>query len=92
MPEANQYTFKHREIVQLLIKEAGIHEGKWFLMVSFGFAPGNFGPDAEQLSPGTVVAVNQIGISKAVDGVPPEILVDAAEVNPPPKSKGREAR
>ena len=92
MPEANQYTIKHRELVELIIKQCDVHEGKWMLVVGFGFAPGNFGPSNDQMSPGTVVAVNQIGITRGEAGTPPELLVDAAEVNPLPKTKGREPK
>jgi hypothetical protein len=92
MPEADKYTVKHRELVGLIIKQCEIHEGKWYLTVGFGIAPGNFGPSNDQLSPGTIVAVNQIGIARADDTTPPEMSVDAAEVNPLPKPKGREQK
>ena len=29
MPEASQYMFTHKELVELMVKKAGIHEGKW---------------------------------------------------------------
>lgn len=90
MPEANQYTVTHRELVTLIIKQSGIHEGKWFLTLGFGFAPGNFGPSNDQMSPGTVVAVNQIGIARGDANVPAEMLVDAAVINPRTKTKERD--
>ena len=82
MAEANQYTVTHKELVELIIKQAGVHEGKWYLMASLGFAPGNYGPTPDQLCPGTVVAIQQLGISRAEEATPPEIQVDAAVVNP----------
>jgi hypothetical protein len=82
MAEANNYTVTHKELVELIIKHAGIHDGKWVLSATLGFAPGNFGPSPDQLSPGTVVAIQQIGIVRAEAATPQEIQVDAAAVNP----------
>ena len=44
MPEVNQLFFTHKEVLELLIKKAKIHEGRWMLSTNFGFAAGNFGP------------------------------------------------
>src|SRR6266851_3077571 len=85
MPEATQYTFNHKELITLMVKAMGIHEGRWMLMVSYGMGPGNFGPSADQLAPGMIVAVTGLGIQREESGAPasPEALViDAAEVNP----------
>jgi hypothetical protein len=90
MAEANQFTVTHKQLVELIIKDAGIHEGRWFLMVNFGLAPGSYGPTPEQAVPGIVVGIQQLGIqretgeSKAALG---GVVVDAAEVNPKPSSK-----
>lgn len=89
MAEPTQFALTHKELVELIIKSANIHEGRWMLSVTFGFAPGNFGPSQEQLSPGTVVAINQIGIQRELQDmpIPPGLVVDAAVVNPPPKAR-----
>jgi hypothetical protein len=86
MPEANQYLFSHKELLELMIKKAGVHEGKWIVMANFGFSPGNFGPAPDQMTPGTVVAILQMGIQRAGAETPTEMVVDAAQVNPAPKS------
>jgi hypothetical protein len=83
MPEANQYLFNHKELLEVLIKQAGVHEGKWVIMASFGFSPGNFGPSPDQMAPGAVVAVLQIGIQRATSETPDAMSLDAAVVNPP---------
>lgn len=80
MPESTQYTFTHAEIVELLIKKAGITEGRWQLTVSFGFAAGNAGPDDKNLSPSGFVAVQNIGIQKAADGQTNNLIVDASTI------------
>jgi hypothetical protein len=80
MPEINQYMATPRELTELLIKSAGIRDGRWFLVATFGFAPGNFGPSPAQLAPGTAVIIQGIGIQREVPGIPPEIVVDASKV------------
>ena len=82
MPEINQYLFTHKELAEIMIKQAGVHEGKWVIMTNFGFSPGNFGPTPDQMSPGAVVAVLQMGIQRAAPETPVEMTIDAAVVNP----------
>jgi hypothetical protein len=85
MPEVNQYMFTHKELLEMLIKQAGVHEGKWTILANFGFSAGNVGPSPEELSPGAVVAVLQMGIQRASPDTPEAMTVDAAVVNPPMK-------
>jgi hypothetical protein len=80
MPEANQYMSSPRELTELLIKSSGIREGRWFLVATFGFAPGNFGPTPAQLAPGAAVVVQGIGIQREGPGIPEEMLVDASKL------------
>jgi hypothetical protein len=87
MPEASQYMFKHKELVAMMIKEAGLHEGKWALAINFGFAAINAGPGPDQMNPTAVAGVQAIGLQKAADDSPPALVVDAAEVNPRPLLK-----
>jgi hypothetical protein len=82
MPEANQYMVTNKELLELLIKACGVHEGRWVLMAMFGFAPGNFGPGPEQMSPGAAVVVTQMGITRAQPDTPVQMTLDAAVVNP----------
>ena len=84
MPEVNQIFFQHKEIAELLLKKADIHEGKWMLSLNFGFAVGNFGPTPDQAVPGAVATVLAIGIIRAAQDTPDALQVDASIVNPPP--------
>lgn len=84
MPEASQYLFTNKELLELLIKEAGVREGRWVLMATFGIA---HGPSPDRMSPGTVVAINQMGIQLAGADTPEGMGMDAAEVNPPIKKR-----
>jgi hypothetical protein len=80
MAEATQYVFKHKELVTMLIKHQGLHEGIWQLQITFGFAATNAGPSKEELSPAAVVQVQSIGINKVTEET--GLTVDAAQVNP----------
>jgi hypothetical protein len=81
MPEVNQIFFTHKELLDLLIKKADIHEGKWMLAANFGFAAANLG-QPEQVVPGAAVALLAMGIQRAAPDSPPSMVADAAEVNP----------
>jgi len=89
MPEASQITFSNKELLELLIKKAGVHDGRWILMTNFGIAPGNYGLTPEQVAPGCAVIVNQMGIQKAQKDTPEAMSLDAAVVNPPDVSRRR---
>lgn len=80
MAEIDQYTFTHSEVVAALIKEQGIHEGIWNLVVEFGLAAVNMGPSEDQLFPTAIVPVQKIGIVRG-DKLS-KLSVDAATVNP----------
>src|SRR5215831_1613614 len=82
MPEASQYVFTHKELVEMMVKRADLHEGKWMMMVTFGFSVANGGPSPDQMIPIAVAGVQSIAIQKATADAPPSLVVDAAEVNP----------
>jgi hypothetical protein len=91
MPEVNQLFFQHKEVVELLIRRADLHDGKWVLSLNFGLSPGNFGITPEQAVPGVVVAVTGIGLIRGGSDTPEALQVDASVVNPaapkPPRKK-----
>lgn len=92
MPEVNQLFFSHREVLELLIKKAELHEGKWMLTTNFGFSAGNFGPTVEHLSPGAIVVVLQIGLQRAAADTPEISVLDAAVVNPEMRAQAARKR
>jgi hypothetical protein len=55
MAEPTQFMLTHKQLVELIVKDAGLHDGHWMLSINFGLAPGNFGPNEDTLSPGAVV-------------------------------------
>lgn len=84
MAEATMLMFELHEIVELLIKKQGIHEGLWGISIEFGLAAANIptGPDGTTLVPAALNFVQHIGIKKHEQ--PTNLTVDAAKVNPAP--------
>lgn len=81
---ASFYSFNHKEIVTLMLKEAGVNEGIWTLAVNFRLGAGAFGPTPEEVAPTGFVSIEGIGLQK-IDPVPaelPPLAFDAAKLNP----------
>jgi len=83
MPKPSQFNFTHKELLELMIKQCDVHDGRWMLVCNFGFAAGNFGIGPEDAAPGGLLTVQSIGISRTDDpNIPAHLTLDAAEVNP----------
>ena len=65
MPDINQYIFKYSELAEALMKQAGLHEGKWEVIMSFGLGAMNLGATETEVVPGAAVAVTGIGLQRA---------------------------
>jgi len=87
MPEVSQYNFPHREVLALLMKQAGVLEGRWMLSATFRFGAGNFGQTENQVFPGAVITLESIGIVKAPEDAPPSLVMDAEDIITPKKRK-----
>lgn len=80
MAESSQFLFKHKEVVEALLKHQGIHDGIWGLHVRFGLSAVNVGSSEDDLMPAAVIPVMEIGIQKM--DKESGIAIDAARVNP----------
>jgi hypothetical protein len=89
MAEATQYVFDHKEVVEALVKKQNIHEGIWGIYIEFGLAAINInsGADGKTVTPSAIAGVQKIGIQRFPE--PNNLTVDAAVVNPAPKTLGR---
>jgi hypothetical protein len=76
-----------------MLRQAGIHEGRWYIVLNFNFAAGIFGPSEEQSAPGVMASVSTIGLQRELPGVkvPGPLIVDAGEVNPPTETEIRQS-
>ncbi len=82
MAEAEKITFSYKEVVEALIKQQGINEGKWALSIEFALAAVNAGPGPDELEPAVIIPVRKIGIVKTDEDT--SLSVDASVVNPAP--------
>src|SRR5215207_1253487 len=92
MGEATQILFEHKEVVTALLKQQGIHEGLWSIVIEIGFSATSVptSPDGSALMPAAINLVQRIGLKHAEKVS--NLTVDAAEVNPAPKTATKEAR
>ena len=81
MPEINQYTFQNRELLEIVIRKAGISDGAWSLTATFGVT---MGPAPDQIAPGFAVVVQGVGIQRLPVGMQDPMALDASVVNPSP--------
>lgn len=79
MPKATKYVFDLDDLTKVLIREAGLAEGKWRLYVEFGLGVSHFASSTanDEVAPGVVAVLKQVGIVEA-DEVVPGLTVDAA--------------
>ncbi len=85
MARVSEITYTHIEVLKLLLKDQGIEEGQWMLVMNFGFKAMNMPSQVgSELSPGSLVVVNHLGV-KRIDGdspVIPGLTVDAGTGEP----------
>ena len=74
-----------KEVAELLVKHYGLREGLFDLLLEYQFAFGNFGPTPSQVTPGAMIGLAKLGLARATQVGP--LTVDAAEVNPAPKTR-----
>jgi hypothetical protein len=83
MPEPTQLVYKYQELVEMMLKAQGIHEGIWGLYVRFGLNAQNIGTSDTDLHPTAVIPVLEIGLQKFEKET--NLSLDAARVNPKPQ-------
>lgn len=83
MPQIDRFHFELKEITEILIKQADIHEGFWGIFFEFGLGGANVNvapPPEERVVPAAIVPVQKFGIQRYDQ--PNPLTVDAAVVNP----------
>lgn len=80
------------ELAEILVKHQELHEGLYNLSLQFQIAVGAVGPTPELISPGAMIGISRIGLSKTEKEKANIHTVDAAKVNPGPKKKARKSK
>ncbi len=90
MAETNQLMVQNRELIEILIKRAGVHEGLWTLLVMFTMTAGNVGQSPNEVNPSVIASLERVGIQRVRPGAPlNNLTVDAAKVNPKPRGRSK---
>lgn len=88
--QLEEYKFSHKEVVEALIKQQGLHQGIWMLSIQFGIGAANVqNPDKPlEVNPAAIVPIASIGLQKKNELSP--LAIDASVVNPKskPSKKG----
>ncbi len=81
-----KFTFSYKEIVESLLRRQGIHEGIWGIYIEYGLGAVNVNNEvgSKDVTPGAILAIQKIGISQVNEEN--SLTVNAAEVNPAPKT------
>lgn len=83
MAEPTQYTFGFEEIAQMMLKAAGIHEGRWVVGLEFNVVVAPVGIKPDEAYPGAVIGAQKLILSAAGDQpTPPNLTFDATKLNP----------
>jgi hypothetical protein len=85
MAEISQLFFTYKEVAEALVKQHGLHEGVWSVAINFGLKATNIGESQTDLKPAAIIPILAIGLQKAEKET--NLTVDAAKVNPRPKTK-----
>lgn len=65
MAEQTQLVFKHKEVVEALIKKQGLTEGIWGIYIKFGIAAANIeNQGSAETHPAAIVPILEIGLQK----------------------------
>lgn len=78
MAEISQIKFSLQELTEILVKQQGLSEGHWQLMVEFGFGASNAGPNEKDVKPTALIAVQALGLSRAPG--PGPLTIDASKL------------
>lgn len=89
MPEPSQFTYSFQELAELMVKKQGIHEGLWGIYIEFAIAAANTSDSTGTFLPTAIIPIRKIGLQKFEEAS--NLTVDAAEVNPAPKTLGKKA-
>lgn len=92
MTSGKERIISHQALAELLVKQQGIHEGIWGLFIRFGInavnIPSRLAEDSPiTLMPAAIIPVLEIGIQPFAEVN--DLSVDAAVVNPKPKTTMR---
>jgi hypothetical protein len=85
--QVEEYNFSNRELIEALIKKQGLHEGIWMLGLRFGLGGANVNHPDDPLQSAPAAIIPVVGFSLRKKDTLNPLALDAAVVNPRPKSR-----
>lgn len=79
MAKSTQVEYGLKELTELMIRDQGLDEGNWQLIVRFGFAAATIETPGEGPAPSVINRVQALGLSRVDE--PNPLSVNAAEIN-----------
>ncbi len=80
MAEIRNIEFEFKEIAELLVRHADVHDGLWGIEIKFGIQGTNIGTGPGDLLPAAIVPVIKLGLQRFEK--PSNLTVDASKINP----------
>jgi len=68
LPDVSKYEFTIQELAEILVREAGLTEGRWQIGMNFTVTSGAMGPDANNVFPTLLAGVDKVNIVRVADG------------------------
>ena len=87
MPETIQIDYKLRELTELMVKDRGIREGHWMILVRFLQGALTVEDGTGGMGPASISRIESIGIQRVPE--PNSISVDASKFGAPTGRKRR---
>ena len=94
MAEPDRIVFRHKEVVEALLRREGIKQGIWGLFIRFGIGGINVGPTRDELNPAAVVPVLEIGLQKfeEVNNMSVDAATLSVSISKPSKAKRSQSK
>jgi len=74
------YSYSNRELIMLMIRAAGITEGRWTMRPDFKTRGATMGPDDDSMAPGFFTVIEGYKLMEADEDEHSSMVVDAGEI------------
>ena len=78
MPETTQIEYSFKDLTALMIRDRGITEGEWMVLIRFSFAAATMETPGAGPAPSMIAQVTSVGISRVDEANP--LSVNAASL------------
>lgn len=76
MAEASRIEYRPKELAEVIVRDQGIKEGHWMVLIRFAHTAGNLDTGDDKLAPAVISRIESIGIQRVPE--PNPMSVDAS--------------